>query len=209
MQNYCKTIGALAAASALVAGTASAEVNYLLHAGWSSEYQFRGTDLGDNLIESGIDLATEYNGFGLSAGVWTADFDTTTGGSLTETDLYGEVTKDLGFATLGVGAIWYMNEDTATTTYDDAEEVSFSLSRELGYGVKAKLAYFWDINTDNEGYSELSLEKTFELTKCLNVGVKTALGYNVEEGQIANWVTTAKLNYAISDTATFSPFVTA
>src|SRR6478735_9283654 len=57
MQNYCKTIGALAAASALVAGTAQAEVEFELHTGYSSEYLFRGLDLGDNLVEVGADAA--------------------------------------------------------------------------------------------------------------------------------------------------------
>jgi hypothetical protein len=53
MQNYCKTIGALAAASALVAGTASAEVEYEIHTGYTSEYLFRGLNLGQDLVEVG------------------------------------------------------------------------------------------------------------------------------------------------------------
>ena len=77
MQNYCKTIGALAAASALVAGNASAEVEYELHAGYTSEYLFRGLDLGHDLVEAGVDVATEWNGLGLSAGAWYGSFDAT------------------------------------------------------------------------------------------------------------------------------------
>ena len=51
MQNYCKTIGALAAASALVAGNASAEVEYTLGTGYTSEYLWRGANLGEDLVE--------------------------------------------------------------------------------------------------------------------------------------------------------------
>ncbi len=62
MQNYCKLIGALAAASALAAGTASAEVEYEIHGGYSSMYLFRGLNLGDDLVEAGVDVAGEWNG---------------------------------------------------------------------------------------------------------------------------------------------------
>mgnify|MGYP007038417247 CR=1 FL=1 len=54
MQNYCKTIGALAAASALVAGNASAEVEYTLGTGYTSEYIFRGENLGEDLVEASL-----------------------------------------------------------------------------------------------------------------------------------------------------------
>jgi Na+-translocating ferredoxin:NAD+ oxidoreductase RnfC subunit len=73
MQNYCKTIGALAAASALVAGNASAEVEYTLGTGYSSEYLFRGDNLGQDLVEASASASTEWNGLGLSAGAWYAN----------------------------------------------------------------------------------------------------------------------------------------
>src|SRR6188768_123162 len=75
MQNYCKTIGALAAATALVAGNAQAEVEYELHTGYSTEYLFRGLDLGQDLVEVGFDAATEWNGLGFSAGAWYGSYD--------------------------------------------------------------------------------------------------------------------------------------
>ena len=68
MQNYCKTIGAMAAASALVAGTAQAEIEYEIHTGYHNEYIFRGIDLGNDMVDGGVDLAMEYNGLGVSAG---------------------------------------------------------------------------------------------------------------------------------------------
>ncbi|MFN4942377.1 MAG: hypothetical protein ACK5G9_01135, partial [Akkermansiaceae bacterium] len=75
MQNYYKTIGALVVASAFAAGNASAEIESEIHAGYTNEYLFRGLDLGSNLVEAGLDVSTEYNGLGLSAGAWYGSFD--------------------------------------------------------------------------------------------------------------------------------------
>ncbi|MGB0292495.1 MAG: hypothetical protein ACPGIA_07930, partial [Luteolibacter sp.] len=76
MQNYCKTIGALAAASALVAGTAKAELEYSINGGYHNEYLFRGVQQGDDLVTAGIDVATEAYGLSLSGGIWHADYTT-------------------------------------------------------------------------------------------------------------------------------------
>ncbi len=138
MQNYCKTIGALAAASALVAGNALAGtsapapapasapesgIEYQLHGGYTSEYLFRGVTLGQDLVEVGVDVSGEWNGLGLSAGAWYGSYDT--GGEIDglgdvrevdvdELDLYAEVSKDFGFLTAAVGYIYYFNEDSIT-----------------------------------------------------------------------------------------------
>jgi hypothetical protein len=145
MQNYCKTIGALAAASALVAGNAQAGtapmttvqsaptaetsgINYEMHAGYTNEYLFRGTSLGLGLVEAGADVSGEAFGLGLSAGVWYANYDAdllgNVGGfnagnsNVNEIDLYAEVSKDLGFLTAAVGYIYYYND------LDDANAVT-------------------------------------------------------------------------------------
>jgi hypothetical protein len=213
MQNYCKTIGALAAASALVAGNASAEVNYELHTGYTNQYLFRGVDLGEGLTEVGADVATEWNGIGLSAGAWQASFDHPSpigNYSSTELDLYAKASYNLGFATGAVGYISYINNDSGPSLFglknDDAQEIYFSLSRDLGFA-QASLTYFWDIETDNNGYTELALSKDIELTKCLSLGLSSALGYAAEEGAFANWTTKVALNWSFAENAKLSPFV--
>ncbi|MDX1679716.1 MAG: hypothetical protein R3242_03200 [Akkermansiaceae bacterium] len=205
MQNYCKTIGALAAASALVAGTAKAEIEHSINGGYHNEYLFRGIQQGGDMVTTGYDIAGGTSMFDLSAGVWHADYDTS-GGNLTETDVYGEVGYDLGFAEAALGYIYYIYDDSPNPT-DDAQEVYFGLSRELGYGIGASLTYFWDIETDNEGYMELALDKSYELTDCLSLGLATALGYAWEEGEVANWMTTATLDWAFAEGATLSPYL--
>jgi hypothetical protein len=60
-----------------VAGNASAEIEYELHTGYSSDYLFRGANVGNDLVEVGVDMATEWNGLGLSAGAWYGSFNET------------------------------------------------------------------------------------------------------------------------------------
>jgi uncharacterized protein (TIGR02001 family) len=210
MQNYCKTIGALAAASALVAGNASAEVEYEIHTGYSSEYLFRGLDLGDDLLEVGLDAATEVNGFGLSAGMWAGAFDSSaaTGNDTdNEVDLYVEGSKDLGFATAAIGYIYYWN---LASLGADNQEVYFQASRDLGFA-SASLTYFWDVDStnggDTDGYTELALSRSFELNSCLTLNVGTNVGYLVEGGDFTAWTTKASLDWGFVDRAKLSPFV--
>lgn len=208
MQNYCKTIGALAAASALVAGTAKAEIEYSINGGYHGEYIWRGIDLGNNMTTAGVDAATEAYGLSLSAGIWYASFDVT-GDQTSETDVYADISKDLGVwgLTGSVGYIKYINDDTSGGTVDDAQEIYFGLSKDLSYGISADLTYYWDIETDNEGYLELGLSKSYELSECLSLGIAAAIGYATEESEFANYVATATLDWAFAPSATLSPYV--
>jgi len=216
MQNYCKTIGALAAASALVAGNASAEVEYEIHTGYSSMYLFRGQDLGDDLIEAGVDVAAEFNGLGLSAGAWYGSFlspSPVPGGfdsNQDELDIYGEVSKDLGFVTAAVGYIYYYNPqgfaNKLGNPIDDAQEAYFSIAKSY-FGLDMSLTYFWDIETDNDGYSEFAASKGFELSPCLTLNTGAILAYFVEEGDLAHLTAKVSLDWAFTETATLSPFV--
>ena len=245
MQNYCKTIGALAAASALVAGNASAgtsapapapasapdaAISYELHTGYTSEYLWRGIDLGDDLVEVGVDVAGEWNNIGLSAGAWYANYDapgsvelyrnTFNGeGNVNEIDLYAEASYDLGFAKAAVGYIYYYNDmDDIYEGLDsyglidslideDSQEVYFALSRDFGFA-EASFTYFWDVaGADNNGYSELALARSFELNSCLSLNVGTNVGYQWEEGQCTAWTTKVGLDWAFVERAKLSPFV--
>ncbi len=211
MQNYCKTIGALAAASALVAGNAQAEVEYQLHAGYSSEYIFRGLKYGDDLVESGFDVATEVGGLNLSGGVWYANYDFAphvvgnTHHNVNEIDLYAEVSKDLGFAKLRTGYIYYYN-DGGEFSIPDTQEVYFGASRDLGFATLA-LTYYWDIVGDNDGYTELGLSRSFELSPCLSLNVASNVGYLVENGDFTAWSNKVSLDWGFAEKAKLSPFV--
>jgi hypothetical protein len=219
MQNYCKTIGALAAVSALVAGIAQAEVEYTLHTGYSNEYLFRGINLGSNLIETGLDAATEVNGIALSAGAWYANYQAPVFGgptgditnNLNELDLYVSASKDLGFATASLGYIYYQNSadklsEAIFGKVADTQEVSIGLSRDLGFA-NASLTYFGQIEGDNDGYSELALSRGIELSPCLNLNLAANLGYLVDKGQATAATFKASLDYAFAEHAKLSPFI--
>jgi hypothetical protein len=214
MQNYCKTIGALAAASALVAGNAQAEVEYEIHTGYSSEYLFRGVDKGQDLVEVGVDAAYEVNGFTISGGVWATAFESSDSiyGSTnqidSETDFYTEVSKDLGFLTASVGYIYYWNAGQLGV---DNQEVYFSASRDFGFAT-ASLTYFWDVinsgaTTANDGYTELALSRAFELNQCLTLNVGTNVGYLIEGGDFTAWTSKVSLDWGFAENAKLSPFV--
>ena len=211
MQNYCKTIGALAAASALVAGNAQANVEYELHTGYTSEYLFRGINLGDDLIEVGADVKTEWNGIGLSAGAWygTGTFLNTGGLDFNELDLYAGVSKDFGFVT---GSIGYISRQYDLNNLENfsTQEISFGLSRDLGFAT-VSLTYNWCVDGAdyglNEGYTELALRRSFELSPCLSLNVGTNVGYLMEEGAFTAWTTKVALDWGFAEHAKLSPFV--
>jgi len=207
MKNNCKIIGALAAASALVAGNASAEVEYLIHAGYTSEYIFRGIDLGNNLTEAGLDASTEVNGWGLSAGVWSAAFDSPAPDDINlETDFYGAVSKDLGFMTAKVGYIYYWNLGNLGV---DDQEISFQASRDFGFAT-ASLTYFWDLCENaggNNGYTEFALSRSWELSPCLTASVGSNVGFLLESGDFTAWTTRASLDWGFVENAKLSPFI--
>jgi hypothetical protein len=226
MRNYRKTIGALAAASALVAGYASAEVEGEIHIGGHSDYIFRGADLGEGLAEAGADISSEWNGLTLSGGVWYGSIENSDIGNLpigpgvtipdhySELDLYAEVAKDLGFLNVYVGYIWYHYQDASIgfgpvnlKLIDDSQEIYFGVSRELGWGINGALTYYWDVEGDNGGYTELALDKTFAVHECVDLvaGVKT--GYLVEEGGFSHVTPQLTANIKVSDTVTVSPYL--
>jgi hypothetical protein len=207
MQNYCKTIGALAAASALVAGNANAEVEYELHTGYSSEYLYRGVILGQSLVEAGADVKTEAFGLGLSAGAWYGSFDNAAE-NINELDLYTEVSKDLGFLTGSVGYI-YRNFDDGNDN-EGSGEVYFAVSRDLGFA-NASLTYYWGVDDieqgSTEGYTELALSRSFELSPCLSLNVGTNVGYLADDGEFTAWTTKVALDWGFAEHAKLSPFV--
>ena len=222
MQNYCKTIGALAAASALVAGNAKAGVEYELHTGYSSEYLYRGLNLGQDLIEVGADVKMDVNNmFNLSAGAW---YGTTSGNQLdfqrldvnaSELDLYIEASKDFGPVTGKIGYIFRqydIESENATTG-----EIYFGLSHDFGI-VEASLTYYWGVDGvdfggftpgTTDGYAEFALRHSFVLTPCLNLAVSTNVGYLCDDRTWTAWTSKVALDWAFAEHAKLSPFVAA
>lgn len=234
MQNYCKTISALAAASAFAAGSAVAGTTTTyagpspvtpapselgfdgeIHVGYDTQYNFRGINLGDDLVHAGVDLGTSVGGFDLSVGAWYGVWENNIGfpnGPTIDTDeldIYGEISKDLGFATVAVGYIYYYfpqaDVNSLATPIGDAQEAYLSVSKNI-FGIDASIAYFWDIETDNDGYTSLSLSKGFELAPSWTLNISAVTGYLVEEGSLGHVTGKVGVDYAISESATLSVY---
>jgi len=220
MHYYYKTIGALAAASALVAGNAKAtsethatdipvapaqtNIEYVIHTCYSSEYLFRGLDLGNDLIEAGLDVSGTWNGVGLSAGAWFGSF-TNAGKNFEELDLYGEVSKDIGPVKASIGYIAYTYPNPHSQTY---QEIYFGVAHDFGF-VAASLKYYWGVEGDNDGYTEFGLTHSFTLSPCLTLNLESNIGYLVEKGVATAWTNKASLDWGFAEHAKLSPFVAA
>ncbi|GAA5494920.1 hypothetical protein SAMN02745181_2793 [Rubritalea squalenifaciens DSM 18772] len=164
--------------------------------GYHSQYNWRGFDLGNDMVDATVNTAftCPYTGLDISAGAWYASVKD---GGFDELDLYTAASKDLGFATASVGYIFYHFFDSA----DDAQEVTFGLSKEF-YGVETGVTYFWDVETDNGGYLEGSISKSFG-----PVSTGVAVGYSLEEDGFTHVTSKVSYDYALTDTATLSPYV--
>jgi hypothetical protein len=222
MQNYCKTIGALAAASALVAGNAKAEVEYELHTGYSSGYLYRGVLLGNDLAEAGADVKLQpVEGLNLNAGVWYGAFNGSNvvsqafgGNNTNELDLYAGVSKDFGILTGSVGYVYRHYDLSSQVGTEDSQEIAFGISHDFGC-VAASLTYYWGVSATeqlwggNNGYTELALSHSFELSPCLALNVSTNLGYLQEQGVCTAWTTKVALDWGFAEHAKLSPFVAA
>lgn len=187
------------------AATGSFETS--LTAGYHSKYIWRGLDLGNDLVDLAVETSGSYAGFDLTAGVWQARItDQVAGAPKNETDVYAEVAKDLGFATASVGYIYYHFSDSSAGV-DDAQEVYFGLSKDIA-GISTSLTYFWDIETDNQGYAELALEKAIScpITK-LSFDSSVTLGYLVEEGALSHLTAKVSKSFDLFSGITATPYV--
>jgi hypothetical protein len=194
MRKHTKYVGALAAASALVAGYASAgstapiqsapatvtsgsDLTGEVHVGYSSLYEFRFVDLGSDLIEAGIDLSYDLNeNFGLSAGAWygSVNDSQTFGNSFNELDLYAAASTNLGPVSLELGYIYYFFSDTPGTV--DTQEVYLSAGMDLFWGVNASATAYYDFDSNNGWYLQPELSKSFEFTDCIGLNLSAGVG---------------------------------
>jgi len=190
------------ATAPLIAGTIGS-----LSAGYKNVYTFRGINSGNDLTETQLDLATKVGDLELSLGAWYGSIEDAAGSrnpvkgvNYDELDIYGAVAKDLGFATVSVGYIHYKYFND----FDDAQEVSFGISKEL-HGFSASLTYFWDVETDNDGYTELGLGKTFDFMN-QSININLAVGYLVEQSGFSHATLSASYDVPFGQ-ATLTPYV--
>jgi hypothetical protein len=208
-----KTI-ALIGAMASMMGGAAAELSGEAHAGYATQYIFRGQDLGNNLFYGGFDGT--YSGlFGMknlsaNAGVWGGRFDFSPAGGPKvegELDLLGSLAYDFGKVQAEVGYTYYLLDADGL----DSQEAFASLSSYCEkYEMHFALSYFMDIrDQDNGGYLEASVSKNFELNEKLSLNIEFLAAYLVEDSEFSHLGATLALPYQLNDIFTISPYVAA
>lgn len=170
-----------------------------LDAGYHTKYIFRGVDLGDDLVDASFTLGKTcpLTGLELEAGAWYGRIlDRPVSNVQGELNLFASATKDLGFAKASVGYVFYHNFKDA----DDAQEVYLGLSKEV-YGFNTSIKYFWDIETDNQGYTEFAISKSFNspMTCCGTFDASLTAGYLVEEGAFSHLTAKVSKTFKFSD----------
>ncbi|RYD67597.1 MAG: hypothetical protein EOP83_02490 [Verrucomicrobiaceae bacterium] len=180
MRKYTKTVGALAAASALVAGYASAGdlegFTGEVHVGYHSIYDFRFVDLGSDLVEAGVDVSYALNeDWTIKAGAWygSVNDSQTIAGNFNELDLYAAVATSLGPVNLETGYIFYTYPDTNGA---DTQEVYLSAFVDIVWGISAGATYFYDFDANNGWYLQPELRKSFEFNDCLALNLSVGVG---------------------------------
>ncbi len=172
--------------------------------GYNTKYIWRGLDLGNDMVELSAEATGSYAGLDLTAGAWYAHAsDQVSGAPKGELDLYVEASKDLGFATASVGYIFYHFANSSSAA-DDAQEVYFELSKDIA-GFSTSFTYFWDIETDNQGYSELAIER--EITIPMSVDTGVTVGYLVEEGALSHITGKISKSFDLYKGLTATPYV--
>ena len=115
---------ALTGISVSLLGTAVADIETSIGAGYTSEYVFRGTNNGDDLFDLSLDVSGDgsLGGFGdlsWSAGLWLASFDGAA--NTNELNIYGEVSKSLS-------DMWYGMEEEREKMKNDPKKDMVSVN---------------------------------------------------------------------------------
>jgi hypothetical protein len=210
MRNYNKTIGILAAATALTAGVAQAEIEGDVYAGYSTDYIFRGVSLAEDIAEAGVNLSTTcpLTQGTLSAGVWY-------GSGNGQNDLFDNhmissigLTKEVANYDLSVG---FINYDYNGGTENDTQEIYVGASTEVIDGINFGVTAFFDVDATESLYFEAAASKSFEVNSSVNLNLSAGVGFNDGDDNnddgFNHWFLGASLPWAARENLTVTPFV--
>lgn len=213
MRKTNKTIGALAAITALTAGVAMAGLQDIkgdLYAGYATQYNFRGVNLGDDLAEAGFNLSTEcpLTQGTISLGVWYGSLNDSP--SLANNQLNTSLgwNKDLGAFDLGLG---FINYDHNGSIFGDTNEVYLTLGADLFAGIRGAVAVYYDLDDADGWYIEPTLSKSIKLNECVSLDLSAGAGfYQSYAGALEgtnHWFIGAALPWQARQNLTITPYV--
>jgi hypothetical protein len=232
-------VSVIAGLSLATLGTVQAgiegELSGTVHVGVNSEYIFRGVDQGGGVMgEAGLSWGgLSLWGFEYHSSLWYASVgnDSSSGnrgfaldrpgipgdvfevgksgrGSFDELDYQSGFSRDFGFMTFEVGQILYSYTGGVDLAYKSAQEVYFTASRQF-WETDFAFTYFWDVDEDNDGYSELTIDRSFVLSECLQLALGGTASYDWETSDMHHYGLSAALNWEFNDVLTISPYVSA
>lgn len=211
MRNYNKTIGALAAVTALTAGVAQAEIEGDVYAGYSTDYIFRGVSLAEDLAEAGVNLSTTcpLTQGTISVGVWYGSGNDQAGDFDDQTNTSVGLTKEVGDYDLSVG---YINYDYNGGEID-TQEVYVGASTQLDCfaGINFGVTAFLDVEATESLYIEAAASKSVQLNSQVNLSLSAGIGAydgddTIEDG-FNHWFLGVSLPWAARENLTVTPFV--
>lgn len=210
MRNYNKTIGILAAATALTAGVAQAEIEGDVYAGYSTDYIFRGVSLAEDIAEAGVNLSTTcpLTQGTLSAGVWYGSGNDQSGLFENQTISSIGLTKEVANYDLSVG---FINYDNNGGTQIGTQEIYVGASTEVIDGINFGVTAFFDVDANESLYVEAAASKSFEVNSTVNLNLSAGVGFydgddNIDDG-FNHWFLGASLPWAARENLTVTPFV--
>ena len=203
-----KTSTILAITSGLFLGQAQAEIESEFHVGYNSDYIYRGAELGEDAYEYGLDFAGSSDcGLDWSAGIWSISPDNEDG-NVDELDIYASVSKDLGIGSVAAGFTVYTYDGGG----DDAEVYLGFSTQQAGLDLGLTVFFGTDGAMQDAVLLEGSIGYSFEVSSKTTANIGIAYGYLLDEGNFAAdgelyASASISLDYAVSDSITFSPYV--
>lgn len=210
MRNYNKTIGALAAVTALTAGVASAEIEGDVYAGYATDYIFRGVNLAEDLAEAGANLSTvcPLTGGTITAGLWYGSGNDDNGDFDNQLNTTVGISKEFSGVNLGVG---YINYDLINGTGEDTQEVYLSASAEVFAGIVLGATGYYDFDANSGWYFETGASKSFEINETVSLNLSAGIGLyessNTSDDGFNHWYLGAALPWKATEQLTVTPFV--
>lgn len=184
--------------------------------GYNSIYEFRGVDLGSDMVEASAGLTAKYDDLTLSASAWYAAInDNAVNPTPNELDLTLAFSKPLGPVTLTGGYIYYDYVDASAT---NTQELYLGASMEIYAGVAASATVYRDVDLFDGWYVDANLSKTFELSSCLGLVATAGCGYADEHGWqlksdgstlegFQQWYLSVSMPWKFRDGLTLTPYL--
>jgi uncharacterized protein (TIGR02001 family) len=171
-------------------------------AGYHSTYVFRGVNFGDDMVDWSLEASKTAGSFDLTAGVWQANVISNGANADLETDFYASASKDLGFASLEFGYIFYYFDGA---TAGNTQEVYLGLSKDVaGFALSANL--FYDFDLVETTYLELGASKSLTLGG-QDFDAALVLGLNPEDTEVTHVQATVSKSIELNSEVSVTPYV--